>query len=110
VFAATLMKGLPRRRCQHAFGVGLHAHRRAWQSRSAACSRRSVRYRDRLAWRDRLPHHGWVARCMDRPPTISAWAAYRSIARLMCGGLRGPMDRVQSVSSSKALVIRARTI
>ena len=28
----------------------------------------------------------------------------------MCGGLRGPMDRVQSVSSSKALVIRARTI
>lgn len=28
----------------------------------------------------------------------------------MCGGLRGPMDRVQSVSSSKTLVIRARTI
>ena len=65
---------------------------------------------------------GWpdviVATIMAGLALQGAWIVLRqsrhelriSIARLMCGGLRGPMDRVQSVSSSKALVIRARTI
>ena len=59
--------GLPRRRCQHAFGMGLHAQRRARQSRGPACGAWRVRHRDRLAGRDSGRNHGEPCspRCMD---------------------------------------------
>jgi len=41
--------GLPRRRCQYAFGLGLHPQRRARQSRRASGRSRRVRHRFRLA-------------------------------------------------------------
>ena len=65
--------GLPGRRCEHAFGVGLYAQRRAGQSRRAAGGRGGVRYRHRLARRDGSCNYGrsCLAGLMARSATIS---------------------------------------